>query len=377
MLKKLIVQGLRGYSQPELILSFNSDINLITGKNGAGKTTLLKLLWYLISGNIHTAASEIPFQYAYLETDIFNMQVDLTDQNNPRVLFEIDGEEIEFRNRTPSENDEDDLLDFEDDTLENASRYIEDFGTSIYFPTFRRVEGGYTIPREHRASPLATIRRIRAPTTLEEGLSEISRRLSNMKHYFVCSVSTNDIVELVLAKYNAATEQFSQSQQKLSQQIIQEIRHYEQKDETLELNSPDEVINRIKSAIEAIDQTQAHLMSSLNALQDIVVSIFSHRGISFGSRYSFGEKAEAILSEYLSAGEKQMLSFICYNAFFDNAVIFIDEPELSLHVDWQRELFPILERQSTSNQFIVATHSPFIYAKYPEKEIILNIDRGE
>ena len=85
---------------------------------------------------------------------------------------------------------------------------------------------------------------------------------------------------------------------------------------------------------------------------------------------------EAIFSDKLSAGEKQMLSFLCYNFFFDNSVIFIDEPELSLHTDWQRLLFPTLLKQQKNNQFIIATHSPFIYSKYEDKEIIINHDKG-
>ena len=72
-----------------------------------------------------------------------------------------------------------------------------------------------------------------------------------------------------------------------------------------------------------------------------------------------------------------MLSFLCYNAFSENAAIFIDEPELSLHVDWQRLLLPTLLEQGTGNQFFIATHSPFIYAKYPDKEIPLGDDRGD
>ena len=71
-----------------------------------------------------------------------------------------------------------------------------------------------------------------------------------------------------------------------------------------------------------------------------------------------------------------MLSFICYNAFYDNTIFFIDEPELSLHVDWQRQLYPILKSQNKNNQFIFATHSPFIYGKFPDKEIMINIDKG-
>lgn len=83
------------------------------------------------------------------------------------------------------------------------------------------------------------------------------------------------------------------------------------------------------------------------------------------------EAKDAILSDVLSAGEKQMLSFLCYNASATRTCLFIDEPEISLHVDWQRVLFPELLQQSTGNQFIVATHSPFIYSKYADKELVL------
>jgi predicted ATPase len=104
--------------------------------------------------------------------------------------------------------------------------------------------------------------------------------------------------------------------------------------------------------------------------------VFQYKGIKLSDPVTLGEAREAIASEVLSAGEKQMLSFLCYNAFATNACIFIDEPEISLHVDWQRILFPILLQQSTGNQFIVATHSPFIYSKYADKELMLSPDRG-
>ena len=91
---------------------------------------------------------------------------------------------------------------------------------------------------------------------------------------------------------------------------------------------------------------------------------------------SLSEAKDAIYSDKLSSGEKQMLSFLCYNAFSEDTAIFIDEPELSLHVDWQGLLLPTLLKQSTGNQFFVATHSPFIYTLYPDKEFMLGVDRG-
>jgi len=91
---------------------------------------------------------------------------------------------------------------------------------------------------------------------------------------------------------------------------------------------------------------------------------------------TLGEVEGALLSEKLSSGEKQMLSFLCYNAFYENGIIFIDEPELSLHTDWQRMLFDKLMEQGTNNQLIIATHSPFIYSQFPDKELILDNDKG-
>jgi predicted ATP-dependent endonuclease of OLD family len=107
-----------------------------------------------------------------------------------------------------------------------------------------------------------------------------------------------------------------------------------------------------------------------------VTSVLQYKGIKIASHITLGQAAETIASDLLSSGEQHMLSFLCYNIFSGNCCIFIDEPELSLHVDWQRILFPLLLRQSSTNQFIVATHSPFIYAKYPDKELVLSSDRG-
>ena len=111
-------------------------------------------------------------------------------------------------------------------------------------------------------------------------------------------------------------------------------------------------------------------------LSELSRKILRYRGIRFTNGSVVGAASGAISADKLSAGEKQMLSFLCYNAFSDNAAIFIDEPELSLHGDWQRLLLPVLHQQQTGNQFFVATHSPFIYAKYPDKDFFLGKTYG-
>ena len=103
-------------------------------------------------------------------------------------------------------------------------------------------------------------------------------------------------------------------------------------------------------------------------MDKLIGEILHHKGIRINEVTTFGDVTSAIESGHLSAGEKQMLSFLCYNAFRRNNAIFIDEPEISLHVDWQRILFPKLLEQGSDNQFIIATHSPFIYAKFADFE---------
>ena len=118
------------------------------------------------------------------------------------------------------------------------------------------------------------------------------------------------------------------------------------------------------------------MLRPFSVLSERIGDILEYKGIRLNEEITLGDENGAIEADKLSAGEKQMLSFLCYNAFSENAAIFIDEPELSLHVDWQRLLLPTLLEQETGNQFFVATHSPFIYAKYPDKEILLGDDRG-
>lgn len=69
----------------------------------------------------------------------------------------------------------------------------------------------------------------------------------------------------------------------------------------------------------------------------------------------------------LSSGEQNILSIIFKIAAHveNNSLILIDEPEISLHVSWQRMLPRIIEQltESYSAITIIATHSPIIIAE--------------
>lgn len=73
----------------------------------------------------------------------------------------------------------------------------------------------------------------------------------------------------------------------------------------------------------------------------------------------------------LSSGEKQLflralgLKFLEVN----NSVILIDEPEISLHPQWQKKIIDVYESIGNNNQLIIATHSPHIIGDIKSKQL--------
>ncbi|WP_095152349.1 AAA family ATPase [Pseudomonas sp. Irchel s3b5] len=376
-LQKVIVHGLLG-QEGELEINFNSDLNIITGRNGAGKTTLMKLIWYIISGNTLLALKEVKFTRILLQTDLYSCVVHRISKATCKIEFEQDGQSYLFED----DSDDDDGNTFSSFAEDKLDEKLKALGSSVFLPTFRRIEGGFTLNASHRSN------RLSAKNEVEEALVALSKKLTNEPHVFVSAISTVDIVSLLLRQYTDLSEESNIFQQEISQKIIQIIKSYktdqvekQENSNTSELQGAlkenEGILENIKQLVESIEVSREEIMSPLAAITSLVERLFKHAGIKFGQRLNFGDAANAISSDDLSAGEKQMLSFICYNAFYKNSVFIIDEPELSLHVDWQRQLFTLLQSQQTGNQFIIATHSPFIYAKYPDKEILLNGDRGE
>ncbi|MCK5718389.1 MAG: AAA family ATPase [Thiomargarita sp.] len=84
----------------------------------------------------------------------------------------------------------------------------------------------------------------------------------------------------------------------------------------------------------------------------------------------------------LSTGEKTLLSkiFNLYIGDYAGKVILIDEPELSLHPNWQVKVLDIYENfcKNHNSQIIIATHSPQIIGSAKKEYLrILSISNGQ
>lgn len=168
---------------------------------------------------------------------------------------------------------------------------------------------------------------------IRDAMEEFSRRLSSSNQRFITSISTDDIVSLLNMEYSNVNAQINLFQKQKSDNIIEKIKTPRKNEK--------ETLEEIQADIESMESQRELLLKPYTTLSNLITTIFQHKGINL-SNLTLGEVNNAISSDKLSAGEKQMLSFICYNAFTKNNTIFIDEPELSLHPDWQRTLVPTL-----------------------------------
>ena len=383
MIRYLKVKGLNKRLNGEF--EFNEDLNIFTGANGSGKTTLLKLLWYLISGHLEQILVEIPFHSIAIQTDLFALSMERVEPDRVTLDYSFGKEEgvyefiiIDAETGRINRKDIDSVNALEKRIARTTKR-------SLFFPTFRRIEGGFTRSPDAEGSD---VRVLSVPEMLQVSMLRFADDVSINEHKFVASISTEDLGELLTQKYADIYGEISRRQSQVLDDISREIQ--DASDSETSQNSPTAL-----DAIKKVNRESKQLRKPFTVLAELTCNILQYPAVRVTGRSIHGEAVDgitlgdgkvgitldeakdAISSDKLSSGEKQMLSFLCYNAFYKNTAIFIDEPELSLHVDWQRRLFPTLLEQGQNNQFFAATHSPFIYTKYSDKEFLLDEDRGE
>lgn len=114
------------------------------------------------------------------------------------------------------------------------------------------------------------------------------------------------------------------------------------------------------------------VISSQNKFLDLVEKLFMGRKkveLKFNKILIKSREDEIIPLSALSAGEKQILILLLVVLIIGENTILIDEPELSLHVNWQSEIIDDFKILNPEMQLIIASHSPEIMANVPENKI--------
>ena len=141
-------------------------------------------------------------------------------------------------------------------------------------------------------------------------------------------------------------------------------------------------LQRIKTLLPIAERTEIRKANAMkpfkqfiDIMNDFVTSVDSDKRFNIsrtGSVYfTTVQSSEKIDISYLSSGEKQLLIFFSNLIFGVNknstGIFIVDEPELSLHLAWQKRFVDSALSINGNMQLIFATHSPEIIGKYRNK----------
>ena len=124
--------------------------------------------------------------------------------------------------------------------------------------------------------------------------------------------------------------------------------------------------NRIIEELQKGNADAAQKLSKAKSrFQDMVDDLFAETGkkiVRTENEIRFSQIGETLVPYQLSSGEKQMLAILLTVLVEDEQpyVLFMDEPEVSLHIEWQKRLIELIVELNPNVQIILTTHSPAV-----------------
>lgn len=133
---------------------------------------------------------------------------------------------------------------------------------------------------------------------------------------------------------------------------------------------------KLEDAIEEIQKVHLSkqiVLSPFNQFRTEINSFLSGaKEFTFddSGEFRFSNNGRVLEMANLSSGEKHLIAIlgrVCFSSFSGTSTFIADEPELSLHLEWQRKILPAIRRLSPNTQVIVATHAPAIISTESRK----------
>ncbi|MEI4959760.1 ATP-binding protein [Aeromonas caviae] len=327
-----------------------TDINILVGNNGSGKSTIFKL-------------AQLGLQ------DIRSF-----DQNSiGGILGKFDSMEIELNNGKKGKVKISDGHEKNDYMLKLLSELIEN-------EKFTSQSSHEEIEKIRKT--IKNIENIKSSTSditryILEGQSEFFSKNEGDISYFnknisIEFISTFDMLLLSQEKYDKYSGKLyseldvviKEELDKLKDNIIQ-IKDKTKRDFIRKNNS--------KSLQEVDDKNNA----KIDTLNNELAIFFKESGkkvlVGKNGELSISSNGQRLSTRNLSSGEKQLILILIKTlncSLFNPCLIFMDEPEISLHVAWQMNLINSLKKIADQSQIIVVTHSPaLVMANYKSKMV--------
>jgi predicted ATP-dependent endonuclease of OLD family len=392
---------------------FNEDVNIIIGRNGTGKTTFMNILHSVLAVDLDgIRANDFDSVAITLIKDGKKKTVTIEKKDKDDLpflmaVYNISGEELEVR-IFPTEDQRLGnhyrrmAMEASEEVREALSKLVALSSLSVY-----RLRSGqdYEVRDRHGRKAVSPVD-FRLGELLQ-GLTHFQLDLAERANLIATKLQRDVLTSILYSKDESTQKgiprEFDKNLERknlvsaygqlnvIDSSVRKQINiHVDEIDNTVKkftayLNSDkstlkDAVLDINFRSLEALQQTRNIIRMSLDAENETSI-IFSQIGLFtdilsefiIDKEFSFSHgnlqiraHDEDIHYDGLSSGEKQLLIiFIETLLQKQNRYIFLtDEPELSLHIAWQREIIPAIKRLNPNAQVIAATHSPEVASKY-------------
>lgn len=301
------------------------------------------------------------FNYVYLA---LNRAISLSDKDNyfpRRRYFLVEEEEI-----------------VEPEKVDSEIRYIENLIVRRYMTATSQTNN---INNEFRNSILKSALDVNVQTDLGKFMSDFN--IKNIKKNEIIKIrdsyvkilsDLNLVSEDEKKQYNIFFQNYSTKIKSLGNSIsIEEMFSL-----FIEYNEMKKIQNIVDIAADT-EMQKAIIMKPIELFLTIVNEFISSSdskkeiGININGRvyFSTGDNKQNLSVQFLSSGERQLLIFFA-NLIFgvkdtSSGIFVVDEPELSLHLSWQKVFVKKALEVNNNVQFIFATHAPEIIGNRRDK----------
>jgi predicted ATP-dependent endonuclease of OLD family len=381
------IEGLTGRQEP-FEMMMNRHVNVLFGLNGCGKTSLLKIL-HSAMGNDGSLLVRVPFTSA--SVTIYSIHY---GKNFTRTTTKPTGLRLpEIQEPSEIRMDESRSLRLVQDEIQKLQWKTTpaDEGASeatyshLYLPTSRLLTGRIAMTQSLFAGgpERLLVSEEQIDTYFAESIknlwinytSELLSRIGKAQETGLASILKAVLSPRARSSRKLETEldshQAYESMKKFvtrqgSPRLLSQEKDFEKRYEA------DPTLRRVVLDINKIENEIEQASSPRRQLEDLVTNLFSGGKTTKFTDQSIEIKAASGVNiglDSLSSGEKHLLMLLVDTLLAEENSMIIDEPEISMHVDWQRKLIQIMRVLNPQAQLIVATHSPEIMADIADEFI--------
>lgn len=354
--------------------TFSEGINVLYGRNGKGKTTVLNFIASAFSDDIKYIEA-VQFKQARVRISVPEYGRDMTKSVARSVLYESTLGSREFYDRFPDErsdflaSDFEEIIDKKSFVWENLNSSEASLPIDISYLQIDRLHKFKSL-NEERADGENFATYIRNLWTMYNSQlsSQVELRQENvLVDLILKNGSREETRELV------GYEKYDKLMRFISDRPRFSAKFQITPDDFYIRYSEDATFRRIVDELIAMQEFSESVHSPKNVLFNILQELFSEEiKIRFFNNniHFYAPNGKRIYLDRLSSGEKQVLLILISVANAGKNTILIDEPELSMHVSWQKRLVKYIKMLNPSAQVIMATHSPEIVSSDSEIRFI-------